>query len=400
MGLRGRVLRCLLAVWGIFAASEPLLAVCSVANTYSFNFASQGAATLAYGTTYTYTATSTALGNQNFTVGSTQNGLTSIAVGGQNRPNISNSHNGGGASNALVIGGILAGRTASIIGATRVMVTTMTFASPVRDISVTVHDVDFGANQFRDWFHVSGTNGVVTYTPTLTTPFSQANGTGPFTNASSSLTLGPNTTGGITATVNQAVGLSVSGNNSATGNINISFAQPVTSVTLRYGNYPLTGTETTTGQQAYAISAITWCPMPSVTVVKSSTPVETTGSNRFHIPGADVYYTITVANSNSSPVDAGSIVIADPLPADLQFFNGDMDGAGPITGNFEFIPGTSGLSLTSANITYSLTAAGPFTYTPPAGYAPLVRAIRFAPTNEMASNSSFSVRFRARIKPN
>jgi hypothetical protein len=394
----GAGFRIAIALCAALAGGGMAHAACSAANQYNFNFSSQTTATLAYGTTYTYTGTSTALGSQNFTVLSTQNGLTSTTVGGEVRPNISASHNGGGTSNALVIGGVLGSRTASITSGTRVMTTTFTFTTAIRDLALTIHDVDFGSNQFRDWMHITGANGASTYNPTLTTPWGQVSSTGPFTNASSSLTLGTNTTGGVTAAVQQAVGLGVSGNNSTTGNINISFPQPVTSVTLRYGNYPLTGTETTTGQQAYSISAVSWCPMPSLTVVKSSTPVATTGNNRFNIPDADVYYTITVANSNSSPIDSGSIVIVDPLPAQMTFFNGDIDGTGPLTGNFEFVAGSSGLSLTAANITYATAIGGPYTYTPAAGYDTNVKAIRFAPTNEMASNSSFTLRFRTRIK--
>jgi uncharacterized repeat protein (TIGR01451 family) len=373
-------------------------AVCTVANGFNFDFNSQALASLAYGTTYTYTGTSTALGSQNFTVLSTQNGLSSTTVGGEVRPNISASHNGGGTARALVIGGnfLTNGRTPIITGGTRVMVTTIAFASAVRDLTFTMHDIDFGADQFRDWIHVSGT-GAATYTGSHTTPFGTNNGAGPYATALSSHSLGPATVP-FAITAQQAVGVSVSGNNSTTGNLTVSFTQPVTSVEIRYGNYPVTPGETVTGQQAYSISTLNWCPMPSLTVLKSSTPVDTVGNTRFNIPNADVYYSITVANSNSSPVDAGSIIIGDVLPANVTFFNGDIDGAGPLTGNFEFIPGTSGLSLTAANISYANTPITSFTYTPAAGYDANVKAVRFAPTNAMASNSSFTVRFRARIK--
>ena len=168
-------------------AGQPAWAVCSAANQYNFNFSSQAAATLAYGSNYNYNATSTALGTQAFNVAFAQFNLSSTTVGGEVRPNLSASHNGGGTVIALVVGGVLPSRTATITANTRVMVTTFTFATAVRDVSILMHDVDFGADQFRDWIHIIGRNGASTYTPALSTPFGQANVTGPFTNGSSSL---------------------------------------------------------------------------------------------------------------------------------------------------------------------------------------------------------------------
>jgi hypothetical protein len=244
----------------------PAYAVCPAANQFNFNFSTPAAATLAYGSTFTYTATSTTPGNANFTVGFTQNGLTSTTVGGEVRPNLSTSHNGGGTVNrALVVGGILSVRTADITTNTRTMVTTFTFPTPVRDVSILMHDIDFLNNQFRDWIHIIGANGAATYIPTITTPFGQANNTATLTNASSSLKLGPSATAPAT-TAQQAVGVGDSNNNSTTGNINLSFLEPVTSVQIRYGSFPLQTGETATGQQAFAISAVSWCPMPHLSL--------------------------------------------------------------------------------------------------------------------------------------
>jgi hypothetical protein len=105
-------------------------AACPAANQYNFLFSSQAATTLAYGSTYTYTASTSGGATQNFTVGFTQNGLTSTTVGGEVRPNLSTSHNGGTAAVSLVVGGVLPGRTADITTGTRVMVTTFTFPFP------------------------------------------------------------------------------------------------------------------------------------------------------------------------------------------------------------------------------------------------------------------------------
>jgi uncharacterized repeat protein (TIGR01451 family) len=384
-----------LALVLLAAQGTPAFAVCTAANQYSFNFSSQAAASLSYASSYNYTATSAALGNQTFNVAFTSPAGYNAVTGIGTLPEISTDVNGG-AGNALVMGGILAARTTDIGTATNVLVTTLTFPTAVRDVTFTLHDIDYLNTQFRDWIRVVGISAAGTYVPAITTPWSMANNTGPYTNASSSLKLGAQAAP-VAVAASEAVGVGASGNNSTTGNLTASFAQPVTSVQLRYGNYPLQAGDSGIGQQFYALSAISWCPMPNLTVVKSSTPVVTSlaDPNRFNIPQADTYYSISVTNSDSSPVDANTIVMNDLLPSQMTFFNGDIDGAGPLTTNFEFIPGTSGLTLGAANISY-LNAANAG-ITPAAGYDPLVRTVRWAPQGTMAANSSFTIRLRTRI---
>jgi uncharacterized repeat protein (TIGR01451 family) len=384
----------------VLVVTGPAYAACPAANQYNFSFASQSTATLAYGTSYNYTGTTSGGASQSFSVLSTQNGLSSTSVGGEVRPNISSSHDGGTGNNALVIGGILSARTADITSATRVMVTTFTFAVPVRDVTFTVYDVDFGANQFRDWVMIRGFNGAATYTGSHTTPFGTNNGSGPYSNASSSLNLGPVSTP-FTITAQQAVGTGVSDNAANTGTITASFAQPVTSVQIRYGNYPYTSGENTTGQQAYGIGGISWCPMPSLSFAKTSAPwsdPQNGTANPKLIPGGDLLYTLTVTNSNSSPVDLATAVLTDALPGNVTFYNGDIDDGGALTTNFAFNAGSSGLTFAAANLTYSNNGGTSYAYSPTAGYDTNVNALRFAPQGTMAANSSFSIQFRARIR--
>ncbi len=369
-------------------------AACPAANEYRFLFNSQAAATLDYGTSYTYTATNTLAQNLNFTVGFLTNGLNSSVVAGAQMPAISTLINNDGASRFLIIGGIFAGRTPDVSANTRVVVTRFTFPVPVRDVTITTSDVDFTTNQFRDWYMAVGRNGASSYVPTLVTPFGQANNTGPFTNASSSLTLGPVATP-LAVTAAQGVGTGASPNTNNTGDITLSFAQPVTSVEVRYGNYPLQSGETATGQQGIGIRGISFCPMPVVSLAKTSAPVALIGDNRFNIPGADVDYTISIANSGGSPVDLDTTSISDPLPAGVTFFNGDIDIVTPGTQNFVFTPGLSGLTLGAGNITYFNSANAPIT--PAAGYDPAVRSVRWVPQGTMAANSSATIRFRTRI---
>jgi uncharacterized repeat protein (TIGR01451 family) len=311
-------------------------------------------------------------------------------------PAITNTLTTGTGGRTLMIGGTFSGRTASIAGATRVIVTTFTFATPIRDLAITVHDIDFTSDQYRDWLMVTGANGASTYTPTMTTPFNTNNTSGG-TAGNSSLTLGP-TGAPYNLTAQQAVGTGTSNNtNSNFGDIAISFVQPVTSVTIRYGNYPLGSGETTTGQQAFGISAVSFCPMPSISTTKTSAPLGTTGAARFDAPGSDVVYTITVTNNGGSPVDAATIVLTDTLPAQTSFYNADFDTAVAGTDPFLLTAGSSGVTLAAANVSYSSNGST-YVYTPAAGYDANVKGVKFAPQGTMAANSSFTIKYRVQVK--
>jgi uncharacterized repeat protein (TIGR01451 family) len=389
----GRIALGVAAIAGFASGAH---AVCTAANQYNFSFATQTAATLNYANSYTYTGTSLALGNQNFTVDWITNGVSSSVVAGAQMPAISGLVTDGVALQNLVIGAIFTGRTADVAVNNRVVVTRLTFPAPIRDLTVQINDIDFTANQFRDWLHVNGINGASNYNPALVTPHGNNNTGGPLTNANSSMTLGPTTTPG-TITIRQALGTGASGNNANTGTVTASFAQPVTQVEIRYGNFPDGGA---TGQQAIGIQSVSWCPMPVVTMTKTSTPYSDPfngTTNPKLIPGSDFSYTLTVSNSNSSPVDASTLVLTDILPTQLTYYNGDIDDAGPLTTSYEFIPGTSGLTFAPANLTYSNNNGATYAYTPTAGYDANVDAIRLAPQGTMAANSSFSIRFRTRI---
>jgi uncharacterized repeat protein (TIGR01451 family) len=374
-------------------------AECPAANQYNFSFATQPAATLNYANTYSYNATSTALGSQSFSVNWITNGLSSSVVAGAQMPAISNLITDGVAAQNLVVGAIFTGRTADLNVNTRVVVTRFTFPTPIRDFSVQINDIDFTTNQFRDWLQVNGINGAASYNPSLTTPHGNNNSlTGPSAAAASSQLIGATTTP-VALTVRQSAGTGGSGNNANTGTITATFAQPVTTVEVRYGNYPLQTGETATGQQALGIQSISYCPMPALTVSKTSTVMKDgiSSANPKSIPGADVVYSLTVSNSNSSPVDLNQTILADLLPPNLTFYNGDIDDAGPLTGNFEFIPGTSGLTLAPGNISYTNNAGASYAYSPTAGYDGAVDGLRFNPQGSMAPNSTFTIRLRTRI---
>lgn len=374
-------------------------ASCPESNQYNFSFAGEAAATLDYANSYSYTARSAALGSQNFTIGWFTHGLSSTVAGGAQMPAVASLVTDGVAARNLVVGGKFSGRTANVASNARVVVTRFTFPVPIRDFTVQVNDVDYARNQFRDWLQINGINGATSHDPSLFTPFGTGNGSRvPHANANSSQVVGA-VSAPLSLTVRQSGGTNNSGNNSTAGTIRARFAQPVTQVEIRYGNYPHTSGESSTGQQAIGIQSISYCPMPALTVTKTAAPFSADGAdpNRFNIPGADVIYTLTVSNTNSSPVDPGTMVLTDPLPAAMSFYNGDFDDAGPLAANFEFMPGTSGLSLAASDLAYSNNGGTSYGYAPVFGYDTAVNAIRLNPQGSMAANSSFSIRFRTRI---
>jgi hypothetical protein len=393
----------ILVLAGLLAAllqAAPAAAVCSAANTYRYSFNGPSNVSMNYANTYNYTATSTGGANLNFTVNFGTNGLSSNVAGGVALPAINTLISGAAGGRTLVMGGIFSSRTANITSNTRTIRTIFTFPTPIRDMTLTVHDIDFASNQFRDWLHIVGTNGALSYKPTMVTPHGTNNIGGPVSGGGSSLALGLYNAGGVNVSdTDRAAGLGAADNaGDDDGDITISFAEPVTVVTLRYGNYPLTSGESATGQQAYGISAVSFCPMPVITTIKSSAPLATTGPDRFNTPGSDVVYSIQVINSGGSPVDLNGLTIGDTLPTTVEYYNGDFDPSAPGTDPFQLTAGTSGVTLTAANVTYSNNNGATYTYTPAAGYDPAVNRIRFAPGGTMAANSSFTIRFRARIE--
>ncbi len=376
------------------AVAAPAQAACDTANAYSFAFADRPAATLAYGNSYGYSATSGSGATQAFTVTLAQNGLTSTVVGGTQLPAISTLVTGPDATRRnLVLGGTFGGRTTDIAGGTRVVTVTFAFALPVRDVTIDLHDIDYSAGQFRDWLMVTGTAGSATYTPVVTTPFGNGNVAGVSRTATgSSVAIGAMASP-LTLTNRQAGGTGVAGNNSDTGKITASFAQPVTSVTLRYGNYPLTGGETGTGQQGIGIAGVSFCPLPIVSVIKTSTPLAGP-LGAYDLPGSDVVYTLTVTNSGGSAADAGSLTLVDLLPPGVVFRNSPFDAG--TAAPFKVIG--AGVSLPPGAATFSSNNGATWSLAPAAGYDPAVTGIRLAPAGTLAAGATVEIAFVTRIK--
>jgi hypothetical protein len=401
--MRGAMIRGL-ALLGLCCAT-PARADCPAANRYELDFSPMAFQQLSYASTYSWNATNGLGQSASVGVGFAVYGASSTIPNTRQMPRIENYVNDGNPVTAasLLVGMVLAARTADLTQNTNAVVTTFTLPFPVRDLRIQLNDIDFSSNQFRDWVKLTGTNGASSYIPSITTPFGNNNGSGARTATGSTVNLGSATTP-LAVAVDEAMGTALSVNTTNNGTIYAEFAQPVNGVTFRYGNSGQSAGGTTTGPQVTGIQRISFCPMPAVTVTKTSAPWSDPANGTTNpklIPGADLIYTLTVTNANASNLSGADLpALADVLPSTITFYNGDIDDAGPLTGNFEFVPGTSGLTLTSANIAYSSNGGSTYAYTPAAGYDAAVNAIRFAPTSgtQFNANSSFSIRFRARIK--
>ncbi len=128
----------------------------------------------------------------------------------------------------------------------------------------------------------------------------------------------------------------------------------------------------------------------------------------YAIPGSDIIYEIEVENTGSGPVDEDSIFLVDDLPAEITFYNDDIDDGGPETEAVIFIDSGSALTFnTATDLGFSNSATKPTdmascNYTPGVGYDPNVTFICLAPKGAMSEGtitpSSFTIQFRAMVK--
>ena len=90
--------------------------------------------------------------------------------------------------------------------------------------------------------------------------------------------------------------------------------------------------------------ALTISGAPSLNGNKTMQIYDPNSLGLYAIPGNDVIYTITVSNSGFGPTDANTIELIDAMPAEVEFFNGDIDTGGPDT-----FPGSDPVGFTQAN---------------------------------------------------
>lgn len=145
-------------------------------------------------------------------------------------------------------------------------------------------------------------------------------------------------------------------------------------------------------------------------VEKESQVFTATSFTQFALPDNDVIYTITVRNIGTGPTDADTIFLVDRMPANIRFFNDDIDSGGNNsfsgTHAIGFIDNGSGTDFdANRDVKYSNGNSPPSNfsdcnYTPSVGYDPNVKFICINPKGQMVSDDeppSFSLSFRARI---
>jgi hypothetical protein len=389
--------------------SSPAIAACDAQNSFKLDWDTKATGVVSKTIPVNYSVTNAAGASTTVTLsfsGDTAN-LTTINFGGTtgtvSTPYIGVANFGGLASSTektLSVGTKFDTFQSNISSNIDVLVTNFAFSTPVRDIQFAVLDIDYAANAFRDWLRITGTGPGGSFVPTISSPYGRNNTSNPGQTLPGVVVIGPYTLSAPNAANGEVVGNGNSNSNQNYGNISVSFAQPVTSVQLRYANGPAAYISGTPAKQAISIHDISFCPMPILALAKTAAPFVTTAGDpaRFNAPGSDILYSLTVSNTGGSPVDTSTIVLDDVLPGKVSFYNGDIDGAGPLTSNFEFVAGSSGLTLGTGNLSYSNNGGSSYGYSPISGYDTAVNAVRLRPQGTMAANSSFTVRFRAQIK--
>ena len=132
--------------------------------------------------------------------------------------------------------------------------------------------------------------------------------------------------------------------------------------------------------------------LAAVKTILSTTDEFGTG---FAIPGANVVYQIRVTNSGAASVDANTVLVTDPIPANTQLC---VSTVGSCTAP-SFTDGATTSGLTGAAFDYSFvagaTACDPasFVGTPPTadanGYDSTVTCVRQAPTGSMNGSGGY-----------
>lgn len=178
--------------------------------------------------------------------------------------------------------------------------TTISLATAVPGAQFRIFDIDSNAGQYADRITVTGSYGGTTVIPTLT------NGVSNFVSG------------------NSALGDVVSADASSDGNVVVTFASPIDTIVIAYGNHNYAPADP--GNQAMTIHDITFCtPQATLSFAKTSSvvsdPSNGTTDPKF-IPGALVRYCLLVSNAGSAA--ATTVNMTDPLPSTTTFVPGSI----------------------------------------------------------------------------
>lgn len=155
---------------------------------------------------------------------------------------------------------------------------------------------------------------------------------------------------------------------------------------------------------------------PSLLILKAAVTIEDPingTTNPKAIPGAAVRYLVMTTNTGAGPVDTDTLVITDPIPANIALRVIDFDGV--TSGPVQFVDGTpaSGLTYTFValgdggdDVSFSNDGGTTYTYSPTAdanGVDTTVTHIRINPKGELMGNTGsgdpyFEVYFKAIVQ--
>lgn len=277
-------------VSGTRVAGTPPTLVCPVGTTvHDWDGVSWAAGT----TSGSYALT--AIGTMNFSIGISGGAFLNNATYGGQSPTRQNVVSGGFSPTQYSIFEIV-----DMTGQAGIVTTTITLPTAVPGVQFRLFDIDYAAGQFADRVTVTGSFNGSPVTPTLT-------------NGVSNYVIG-----------NSVYGDVASADNSANGNVVVTFGAPVDTITVTYGSHGLAPSDP--GQQGMAIHDVTFCrPTTNLTIAKTSSVVSdpTNGTtDPKAIPGATMRYCILVTNNGSGT--ATGINVADPLPASTTFVPGSL----------------------------------------------------------------------------
>ncbi len=195
---------------------------------------------------------------------------------------------------------------------------------------------------------IDPTTGGTAPTITLTDP----NGTVRVSNANMTKETGANcsgiaTTGTVTTTT------------TATLAFEYAYTLPI-GVATGFWTAQVTGYEGTEGTISQTSNGSFYVAAPNLLIMKTvsvaSDPAEGT-TNAKAIPGANVLYTILVQNNGHGPVDSGTLVITDPVPAKTGFY---LSATTP----FGFTDGSPVSGLSAPVMTFSNNGGSTYVYSP------------------------------------
>lgn len=200
---------------------------------------------------------------------------------------------------------------------------TWSFTGGLGGLRMTLADVDLFYGQFVDKVTVTGSYNGTSVTPVLTQgQTNQVSG-------------------------NTAIATALADNTTASGNLVITFNQPVDTVTIVYGPDPATS-PAAPGIQAIALMDMTYC---SKATDLSLTKTVSVGNPA---PGDAVSYTLTVSNAAARAMSTSGVTVRDVLPAGFTFSSASGTGTYS-TGTSTWTIGSLAAGA-SASITLSGTA--------------------------------------------